>query len=333
MVGFNKFFIFILLNFLVAFLPESAIYSQTDLKPENGEVLRIQLVTIGPGSDLTSFWGHNAVIVEDTTSGLSYFYNYGLYSFDEDFILNFVKGRLIFHVDAFRTQNAFWYYMDQNRDIRVQTLNLSPEKRLEIAQKLEENIKPENQEYLYHHYKDNCATRVRDLMNQVLNGQLKAKTDSAGDMTLRELTCRFTHNHYIWTWLLMFPMNDSIDKPIQLWDYMFLPSEMEEILRDFQYRNQEGKIVPLVAEENVIFQAEGRETIPDSPPNYFWITLLISIFIAAMVLMAGWLAGTGKRFLYGFVNLIIGLFIGFLGIFLTLLSLFTDHIITYYNEN
>ncbi len=314
-------------------LASAGLHAQTDLNPQDGTHLIIQLVTIGPGSDLTSFWGHNALIVEDTTNGLSYFYNYGLYSFDEDFVWNFVRGRLIFQVGAYRTQFAIPYYMEQNRDIRVQTLNLIPEERLEIAQKLEENIRPENREYLYHHYDDNCATRIRDLINHALDGKLKEYTDKPAPLTLRELTRRFTAHHYIWTWLLMFPMNDSIDKQITYWEYMFLPSEMEKILRGFHYMDQNREEKSLVTEEKVIFQATGEEEIPDSPPNYFWITLLIGIGISVIILLTAWLADKGKRLPFGFLNLIVGLFIGFLGMFLTLVSLFTDHTIAYHNEN
>jgi len=93
----------ILLFVLIQF---TSLFSQTFPRSENGDNLKIKLVTIGPGSELTNFWGHNAIIVEDTISGESYFYNYGLYSFDDNFVYNFVKGRLIFEVGAFRTEKT-----------------------------------------------------------------------------------------------------------------------------------------------------------------------------------------------------------------------------------
>jgi hypothetical protein len=282
---------------------------------------------------LVNWWGHNAVIVEDTVTGESYFYNYGLYSFDENFIYNFVKGRLIFEVGAFRTESAIKYYRGENRTIRIQTLNLSPRKRLDIALKLEDNIKPENRQYLYHHYLDNCATRIRDLIDRELDGQLKAYTSVPSTMTLRQLTRRFTHDNYIWTWLLMFPMNDSIDKPIQHWDDMFLPSEMEKIFKEFSYRDSNGQVKPIVLKEETVYQAKGREPIPDSPPNYIYLTLLISLVVSGLVLFSAKLDQKGKPFLFGLFNILIGLFAGLFGLFLTLVSLFTDHTITYYNEN
>ena len=318
--------LFILLHF-------NFLFSQAFPQSEDGSNLQIKLVTIGPGSELVNWWGHNAVIVEDTVTEESYFYNYGLYSFDENFIYNFVKGRLIFEVGAFRTDSAIKYYTGENRTIRIQTLNLSPQKRLDIARKLEDNIKPENRQYLYHHYLDNCATRIRDLIDRELDGQLRAYTSVPSTMTLRQLTRRFTHDNYIWTWLLMFPMNDSIDKPIQRWDDMFLPSEMEKIFKEFSYRDSNGQVKPIVLNEETVYQAKGREPIPDSPPNYIYFTLLISLIVSGLVLFSAKLDQKGKPFLFGLLNILIGLFAGLLGMFLTLVSLFTDHTITYYNEN
>ena len=320
----------ILLFVLIQF---TSLFSQAFPRSENGDNLKIKLVTIGPGSELTNFWGHNAIIVEDTISGESYFYNYGLYSFDDNFVYNFVKGRLIFEVGAFRTDSAIKYYRGENRTIQIQTLNLPPQKRLDIARKLEDNIRPENRQYLYHHYLDNCATRIRDLIDRELDGQLKAYTNVPSRMTLRQLTRCFTHDHYIWTWLLMFPMNDSIDKPIKRWDDMFLPSEMEKIFKEFSYIDADGQVKPIVLKEETIYQATGRKPIPDSPPNYFYLTLFISLVVSAIIVLSAKLAQKGKQMVFGLLNVIIGLFAGLLGMFLTLVSLFTDHTIAYYNEN
>ena len=69
----------------------------TDLPAQpTADRLVIKLATIDPGAELTSWWGHTGLIVEDTLTGRSLFYNYGLFSFEQDnFVLNFIRGRLI----------------------------------------------------------------------------------------------------------------------------------------------------------------------------------------------------------------------------------------------
>ena len=68
-----------------------SLYSQDNNKDQmnsRGDSLVIKIATIGPGDDLTSWWGHTAVIVEDKTFNVSRFYNYGLFSFDQE---NFIS--------------------------------------------------------------------------------------------------------------------------------------------------------------------------------------------------------------------------------------------------
>src|SRR3546814_6436594 len=53
------------------------------------------------------------------------------------------------------------------------------------------NLRPENRHYGYDYYIDNCATRVRDALNQALGGALKAQLAARpGGMTYRQQTLR-----------------------------------------------------------------------------------------------------------------------------------------------
>ena len=196
----------------------------------SGDHLSIKLVTIDPGKDLTTWWGHTGIIVEDTVTKSGRFYNYGLFSFDqENFTLNFARGRLVFWVGVWDAGMALQFYQGMDRTIRIQTLDLSPEQKLATANFLAWNVRPENREYLYDHYFDNCATRVRDLFDKILAGAFLRDNDQPGRMSLRDHTRRHTHRSYFMDWLLMFLMNDSIDKPIRQWDEMFLPTELERV--------------------------------------------------------------------------------------------------------
>jgi hypothetical protein len=117
------------------------------------------------------------------------------------------------------------------------------------------------------------------------------------------------------------------------WGDMFLPNEMEKIFDEFAYVDSIGQKIPLVSEKVTIFEGAGRTAIPEYPPNYIYFTLLISLAISILVLVAAYLDRQGKRLYFGLLNFFIGAVIGILGLFLTLVSLFTDHVIAYYNEN
>ena len=302
-----------------------------------GKDLRIKLVTIDPGDELYMWWGHTALIVEDLRLGAARFYNYGLFSFDQkNFFTNFAKGRLFFQVGASNPDWELSRYRAINRGIRIQVLNLTPEKRLEMAKFLEINILPENREYMYDHYYDNCATRIRDFIDKMVGGRLAAETQKPGRMTLRRHTRRHTDRYFFMDWLLMFLMGDSIDKPIMEWDDMFLPVELENYVGNLSYVDEEGRTRPLVAEAYVFYEAKGRRPVPEKAPVHWPTGMLIGLSLGgAVFLLAFWLKSgrTAARIAFGLYNSFVGLIYGLPGLALFFMSLFTDHTVTYHNEN
>jgi hypothetical protein len=322
---------------IIGATPVRSQFTPWGVNQSNAEDLQISLATIDPGEDLTTWWGHTGVIVEDTYLNISLFYNYGLFSFEQkNFVTNFVRGRLIFWVGAWRTSAALDFYKENNRSIRIQLLNLSPQKRLEMAEFLANNVLPENREYLYDHYYDNCATRIRDLIDKIVIGQFERATDMKSEMTLRQLTRCHTHHNFFMDWILMFLMNDSIDKPIRIWDDMFLPTEMEKNLNAFRYSDENGEEQAFISKSYSFYEASGQRIIPEEAPAHWPLTLFIGLLMSFVVLIQVYLIRSGKksaRLIFGLYQTLIGVLFGVLGLALFLISIFTDHVVTYYNEN
>src|SRR5436309_15501909 len=61
-----------------------------------------------------------------------------------------------------------------NRSVVAQELNLTPAEREELRTFADWNMRPENQLYRYQYFRDNCSTRVRDVLDRILRGQLCA---------------------------------------------------------------------------------------------------------------------------------------------------------------
>lgn len=308
-----------------------------NISGSRGDSLEITLVTIGPGDDLTSWWGHTAVIVNDKLFDVSRFYNYGLFSFEQkDFVSNFTMGRLIFWVGAWNTQDALAHYISLNRNIRFQVLNLTPEKRVQIATLLATNVLPENREYLYDHYRDNCSTRVRDLFDKLFDGHFYGQTQLASTMTFRDHTRRHTDKNFFVDWVLMFLMNNSIDEEIRRWDDMFLPEELERNIGEFHYTDGAGERTKLVKQTYTFYEARDREPLPEGAPAHWPMGLIIGVLsgVLAVILALGY----SKKIkymspLFSIYHIFIGIIYGIPGFVLLFMSFFTDHIVTYHNEN
>ncbi len=302
-----------------------------------GEDLDIYLVTFGPGDQVISWFGHTALVVEDARLKQRRLYNYGMFGFGPDMLPKFAMGRLEFWVeDTTMVVPTYRYYARDNRDVRIQRLNLSPAKKVELAHSLDENVQPQNREYLYHHYFDNCSTRPRDIIDRALDGQLKKVASVPARMTLRDHTRRHSDAIPPLSVLLDFLMNDEIDQPVSNWDETFLPQELETLVARTQYVDAQGNTVPLVAEEQVWFKST-RAPVPANPPGYAVVLLLLGLAVGGSAFgLATWHRRTRSRLprvLLGIENALLGLVLGLPGTALLLMGLVTNHTVTFRNEN
>lgn len=302
-----------------------------------GEDLVISLATFSPGDDVPSWWGHGSLVVEDRRLGVARVYNYGMFSFDEAMLARFAMGRLEFWVGQARVENTYRFYKMEDRDVRVQELNLTPEQRQQVAKRLADNVLPENREYLYHHYNDNCVTRLRDMIDGATGGQLREADRAPGRMTLREHTRRYTSVNPPMSVLLDFMMNDEIDHPITRWEEAFLPDELEMQVATLQLVDGEGKVRPLVAKSWNYYASPVRARPPAEPPPWGpWILALGLSLGGGALGLAAWERKRGSRVarvLLGLETAVLGLVLGIPGTALFVMWLVTDHTVVYRNEN
>ena len=73
--------------------------------------LRISLVTFGRGDEIHQYFGHNALLVEDTGAGIGALYNFGMFGFGPDMLTKYLRGQLEFWVAATPVQSTYRHYM------------------------------------------------------------------------------------------------------------------------------------------------------------------------------------------------------------------------------
>ena len=63
--------------------------------------VRISLLTVSPGEELYSTFGHSALRITDSVSHSDIVYNYGTFNFDEPgFYMKFIRGKLTFYLST-----------------------------------------------------------------------------------------------------------------------------------------------------------------------------------------------------------------------------------------
>jgi hypothetical protein len=303
---------------------------------DRGDYLTLKIAVMGQGDELYLWWGHIGLIVEDALSGESRFYDWGVFSFEnENFFLNFAFGRLLYSCAVSTVDYNINRNIRTNRDITVYTLDLPPEKKLEVFRFAENNVLPENSDYWYHHFKDNCATRIRDIIDLATSGAFKARYgDAPGRLSLRGHVSRHTWSSPFWDWILSFWMGRGIDKQITVWDEMFLPSEIGRRISDFSYTDSSGIERTLVSSVELLNRSRGRPPVLETPRASWPRGLVAGIVLAAAAVLFA--AGKKKKLfgkLLGIYQALAGLFFGAAGFVLFFMMFFTNHDYTYRNAN
>lgn len=234
-----------------------------------GEYLTIKVVEIGPGDEFFSWWGHLAVMVDNELTGKSLWYDFGVFSFDDPHLIrNFLRGDLNYKIIASSARDELEWYIQNNRDITLYTLNLDNGQKAHIAHDLNRNVLPENRNYFYKIFTDNCVTRTILIIDQALGGKFIEKyKNEKGRFTLREHAERHLYRSVIMYVVLDFIMGEEIDKPVSRYEEMYLPSEFVAALVDFSYTDTNGNIQPIVSGIEKLNTAIGRPIVLSRPPH------------------------------------------------------------------
>lgn len=215
----------------------------------------IELYTMGQGDLMAERFGHAALCVcypDDPEGGClsdglrrrprrpsdsrppDKCYNYGTTDFSHPLSLGwgFLRGRAEFWVEAWNPVRMLRVYQRKDRSLWVQRLDLPAEQRLDIARRLVHDDTPENRYYQYHHFYDNCTTRVRDIINEATGGKLKEGTDAKPGPTFRDYS-RQGFAELPWMLLItdLFMGRDGDIHPT-LWQAMFLPDYLREEVKE-----------------------------------------------------------------------------------------------------
>ena len=295
---------------------------------EPGSQFRVWLITTGPGDAVWERFGHNALRVLDSETGRDVAYNWGIFDFKQvDFVPRFLKGQMLYMMAPFSTAVMVDSYARTNREVVMQELALTPSQRLMLVDLAELNSLPQNRDYFYDYFLDNCSTRVRDLLDQVLGGSLFEQLGRKDTGTsYRTHTRRLTQiDPVVFTGMDVL-LGSPGDRPISLWQQMFVPMTLRDAIRDATVTNIDGVDVPLVLSEEVVVSST-RRAEPLRAGSWFWRYLALGTLLGGLVAWLGRRAATGARW-HRVLLVALGstwsLLAGAGGLILVLV-LFTDH--------
>jgi len=285
------------------------------------EHTKVSLLTSSPGKDLYAQFGHSAIRIKDTLSGQDLVFNYGLFDFNTpDFYVKFVRGKLPYQLGIQRFDAFLNVYIEENRQLRSLEINLSEQERLALINFLSVNYLPENREYSYDFFFDNCATRIRDILEN------KFQANYPDTSLVKKATFRHFLSEYVgqnsWInvgfYLILGIPSDSI---ATFRDEMFLPDYLEKHLENAAL----GEKTLAKNKVQVLFQNQPQKNDAQlfSPILIAWLLffkgLLITLFLSSR-----WINIFDKVY---FSLLFLA------GVLFIFMWLGTDHFVTHQNMN
>lgn len=302
-----------------------------------GAGIQVYLMTMGPGDAVWEKFGHNALWIRDPSRGIDLAYNWGLFDFNEaDFIPRFLKGSMRYWMEGIPAEPMIAFYARSDRSVWAQELELTPAQKLELVRFVELNALEENKFYHYDYFLDNCSTRVRDALDHVLGGRIRATTDTiATGTSYRWHTRRLTQEELpVYTGMDLV-LGQPGDREISAWAEMFLPMRLRSHLAGVTVPGADGASRPLVRSEVQLYAAR-RAPEATAPANLVLAYLAVGAALAAVIAALGEAAdrgGRGARVGLAVIGTLWSLIGGLLGTIMVLTWAATDHTFMYRNEN
>lgn len=319
---------FILRISLALFIIFSAHISQAQSRsPKLSNEAEISLLTCSPGDEVYSLFGHSALRVSDPVNGFDIVFNYGTFTFDENFTYNFAMGKLNYKLGLEPFDNGRHSFVDayagRGRGVIAQVLNLDSAQKQQLFEFLNFNARPENREYRYDFFYDNCSSRIRDIVESKSGGEVVYK-----DLTEPENpSFRDIIDEYgIYGPWIDFGIDLGLGQPCDTAatsrDYMFLP---DYLMDAFDKATIDGK--PLVKETIVLNKAAERSApfnITDPQP-LAWLLFGIVAILSAIE----W----RRKTLFKTIDVLFLLVFGSVGALVFFLWFMTEHTATNNNFN
>ena len=307
------------LAFLVLFLSAFAGNAQT-----LSDSASISLMTVVPGEFVYSTFGHSAIRVKDPVTRFDRCYNYGTFDFEQpNFILKFCQGKLLYNLDVESYRSFEYGNLQDRRPMQEQVLNLNQAQKQRLFNLLLENYKEENRYYKYDFFYDNCATRIRDIMQETDFHQIQFDTSGIRPgTTMRQLLQPYIEDKPWLDYGIDLVLGLPADRKASAADFMFLP----DYVHNFFAKAKTGEGLPLVKSERNIPEIQPKkEPFQPSPLDR-------PLWIMGFVALIGLLSMANPRTEHIF-DTIFWFVLGVAGLIIALLWFATDHSATKNNLN
>jgi hypothetical protein len=269
---------------------------------------KVSILTCGTGPESYAMYGHTGIRIQDASQQIDVVYNYGAFDFNTpNFIGKFIKGDLQYFVTNGSYIDFYYNYQAENREIIEQNLSLSSTQINQLFQQLNASVYSDDRFYTYKFIDRNCTTMVVDKINSTLGSEyIKSATTN---QSYREILYPYMTDFYMKLGIQLI-FGAKVDEPATR---LFLPYEFKKAISDTKV-NGSG----IEQSKKTILEA----TKINLPLN--WLNSIYSLIGALLLLVI-----LGKKWL----KISYFIFAGLLGVFFSLVGLYSLHEEILWNYN
>lgn len=271
---------------------------------------KVSVLTCEKGNELYSVFGHTALRIKDDSQQLDVVYNYGTFDFNtSNFYLKFIKGDLNYFVSAYPFADFYYEYTFENRLIYEQQLLLTIAQKQTLFFNLNVVLQSDKKYYHYKFIDRNCTSMVADKINETFGKKVVENTTDT-DKSYREILFPYVANHFWENFGISLIFGLKTDAQGQK---LFLPNQLMESLKTATCNNQKIATTPIT-----LLQAKPSDIVTPFWDSYYMYCGILLLLLAIR---------KKKVFLIYFGIL------GFVGLFLATLGLYSSHQEVLYNYN
>ncbi|PIV99131.1 MAG: hypothetical protein CO108_29420 [Deltaproteobacteria bacterium CG_4_9_14_3_um_filter_63_12] len=241
------------------------------------------VLTMSPGAELFTVFGHNGLYLRDPRADIDEVYNFGAYETNDPNLLEgFLAGTQLYTSDTRSFHSMLAMYSHEERTVVAQKLDLPPAAAQRLVDALRVAIDPEHADYRYHWALANCSTKVRDLIAAALEGPFVSTTPNP-EFTQRGEVLRHMAS-LPWVELgVDFIMAKGADEPLSEWDATFLPANLRDAMAKATF---EGR--PIVSTTCLVYRGRFDDAPAHAPERTATLWALGLSLGVLILLLAFW---------------------------------------------
>ncbi len=247
------------------------------------------VLIVDPGESLFTRFGHSAFLIRGPNWPDERIYDFGHFEFSNQFMIDFLHGNAFYSLETRSLGGFLSSYSRERREVRAHRLRLEAQQVSELRDILEKTLNSPEKEYRYHHFADNCATRMRDVISQVTYGRwrllLQEKPDRPWRNSLFDVLGSNSGLKYGLSLLLSSPM----DRARTAWDGTYLPVQLEEHLLWTRGMTEDRPDEPFIMESSVLVPGDSHDHVSLIPPPLYFV---FAVFLALLLLPLAKVKGT-----------------------------------------